>query len=58
MGTTKPPGPFLAFSAAFVLVSVGQPYEQRLKLCTLLLRRAFAVRRGYVQAALAVGELR
>jgi hypothetical protein len=57
VGTTKPSGSFLAFPAAFVFVSLGQAHEQRLKLGTLLLRRAFAVRRCYVQAALAVWEV-
>jgi hypothetical protein len=57
VGTTKPSSSFLVFPAAFVFVSLGQAYEQRLKLDTLLLCRAFAVRRGHVQAALAVWEV-
>jgi hypothetical protein len=55
VGATKPSGSVLAFPAAFLLVSLGQAYQQRLKFGTLLLRRAFAVRRGYVQVPLAVG---
>jgi hypothetical protein len=48
-------GSLLAFLAAFIFVRLGQAYEQCLKFGTLLLRRAFAVCRGYVQAPLAVG---
>jgi hypothetical protein len=57
VGTTKPSGSFCPFPAAVVFVSLGQRHQQCLKLGTLLLRRALAVRRGYIQAALASGKL-